>query len=99
MLEELQNLQASALGLYIDKDEIVCCDCGREDDIPIRAEMDGKAFDDDKLISQYLVIKTIMMQAVDTFEEGLSKAKDEMEVIDVQPCLNLVSITLDQGEL
>ncbi len=51
VLEDLQNLKASAIGLESEEDETVkAIGTEEEDGIPISAEMDERAFDDDELI-------------------------------------------------
>ncbi len=80
VLEELQILKASAIGFEIEEDETVkAVGAVEEGDIPISAEMDERAFEDDELILHDPVKNTVLMQAVDTLEEGLSRIKEEME--------------------
>jgi hypothetical protein len=70
----------STIGFEIEEDEIARDYVPVEDvDNPISAEIDERAFDDDDLILQDSVKNTILMEAVDTLEEGLSKIKDEIE--------------------
>jgi hypothetical protein len=48
-----------------------------DDNNPISVEIDERASDEDDLILHDPVKNTILMQAVDTLEQGLSKIKDE----------------------
>jgi hypothetical protein len=50
-----------------------------DDDNPVHGEIDEKASDDDDLILHDSVKNRVLMQAVDTLEQGLSKIKDEYE--------------------
>ncbi len=81
MLEKLQNLKTSAVGFEIKEDETARDSVSVEDDNnpSISAEINGRAFDDDDLILHGPVKNTILIQAVDTLEEGLSKIKGEIE--------------------
>ena len=80
VLEELQNLKTSAIGFEIEEDETTRDSLPVEDDDnPVHGEIDERASDDDDLILHDPVKNTVLMQAVDTLEQGLSKIKDEYE--------------------
>jgi hypothetical protein len=72
--------ESSAMRFEIEGDETVkAVATVEEDDIPIGAERDERAFDDDESNIHDHVKTKILMQAIYTLEDRVSTIKDEME--------------------
>jgi hypothetical protein len=72
--------ESSAMRFEIEGDETVkAVATVAEDDIPIGAERDERAFDDDESNIHDPVITKILMQAIYTLEDRVSTVKEEME--------------------